>query len=169
MDIPTDSCLSRDRPPRRPPAHPPSSQDSPAGCLCPRHTAVEVVNCAPDGCWRQGPGPQRPRSPAVQRGHLLPTDSTWPQRSQDLPPAPQRPEQDRTGAWGARRGSPAAARGGTGEASKVFHFPWSCLKLLRLVATFHFSFSFQKDGERSARVASMCSGQGFKGEDVDWR
>ena len=100
MDIPTDSCLSRDRPPRRPPAHPPSSQDSPAGCLCPRHTAVEVVNCAPDGCWRQGPGPQRPRSPAVQRGHLLPTDSTWPQRSQDLPPAPQRPEQDRTGALG---------------------------------------------------------------------
>ena len=79
-------------------------------------------------------------------------------------------EQDGTGAWGARRGSPAAARGGTGEASKVFHFPWSCLKLLRLVATFHFSFSFQNDGERRlARAASMYSGQGLKGEDVDWR
>ena len=82
-------------------------------------------------------------------------------------------EQDGTGAWGARRGSPAAARGGTGEASKicVFYFPWSCLKLLRLVETFPFSFSFQKDGERRrlARVASMRSGKGFKGEDVDWR
>lgn len=70
-------------------------------------------------------------------------------------------------------GSPVAARGGTGEASKVcvFHFPWSCLKLLRLLETFHFSFSFQKDGERRrlARVTSLCSGQGFKGEDVDWR
>ena len=71
--------------------------DSPAGCLCPRHTAAEVVNCAPDGCWRQGPGPQRPPSPAVQRGHLLPTNSTWPQRSQQLPTPPPLQWLSRTG------------------------------------------------------------------------
>lgn len=100
MDIPTDSCLFRGRPPRRPPAPPPSSQTvllavgpesghpCVLGCLCPCHTAAEVVSCAPGWLLETRPRTPAPPSPAVQRGHLLPTASTWPQRSQDLTPRP---------------------------------------------------------------------------------
>lgn len=70
---------------------------------------------------------------------------------------------------GGATGEPSGGQGRDWRGEQGFPFSLELSKLLRLVATFHFSFSFQKDGERSARVASMCSGQGFKGEDVDWR
>lgn len=74
---------------------------------------------------------------------------------------------------GGATGEPSGGQGRDwrGEQDLRFPFSLSCLKLLRLVETFPFSFSFQKDGERRrlARVASMRSGKGFKGEDVDWR
>lgn len=72
MDIPTDSCLSKDRPPRRPTAHPLSSQTvllggcseschpCVLGCLHPHHAAAEVVNCAPG--WLLEIKPQTPAS-----------------------------------------------------------------------------------------------------------
>lgn len=110
MDIPTDSCLSRDRPPRRPTAHPLSSQTvllggcsesrhpCVLGCLHPHHAAAEVVNCAPG--WLLQTRPQTPASGAPSP-QLCNGDTDYrpiprgPNTVTICPASPQQPEQDR--------------------------------------------------------------------------
>lgn len=114
MDIPTDSCLFRDRPPRRPPAHPPSSQTvllavgpesghpCVLGCLCPHHTAAEVVSCAPGWLLETRPKTLAPPVPSCARGTLT-TDRLHVAPAQSRSDPPPRSGPSRTGRVGGRK------------------------------------------------------------------